>query len=152
MWSIQTGSGSLSLEIKQLWPKKSALCHMLSLWGVKLSRWRCSLGTSLATRPGGLTCKLWGCHNGVADECVLRCVAASVGGLDSTRRFDVHSSCIFKDLETVYFIVKGKKAGCVRVGACVHIALRLLNRLHAVLNTVPLSASQGRDFLIFCSW
>ena len=49
----------------------------------------------------------------MADECVLRYVAASVGGLDSTlrrwmdwtvsaRRFDVHSFCIFKDLETDY--------------------------------------------------
>ena len=61
---------------------------------------------------------------------------ASVGGLVSARPFDVHSSCIFKDLETDYpacvFILKGKKAGCVHARSCVHIAFRLLNQLHAV--------------------
>ena len=86
----------------------------------------------------------------MADECVLWCVAASVGGLDSTRRFDVHNSCVFKDLETDYpmcvFIVNWKKAECVHV------------RTHRILtvepdarctNVVLLSAHQSRDFFNF---
>ena len=71
---------------------------MLSLLGAKLSRWRC--------------------HNGVADERVLRYVAASVGGLDSTRRFDVHSSCFFKDLETDYPVCFYRKREESRVCTC----------------------------------
>jgi len=54
----------------------------------------------------------------VADECVLRYVAASVGGLDSTRRFDVHSSCIFADLETDYPVCFYRKREESSVRAC----------------------------------
>jgi hypothetical protein len=88
--------------------RKPTLCHMLSWRGGKVSRWRCSPVTSLATRPGGLMIKycascevttVWPTNAFCGMllrqwvDWTVPCVSgwtgqypASVGGLDSTLR------------------------------------------------------------------
>jgi hypothetical protein len=88
------------------------------------------------------------------DECVLRYVGASVGGLDSVQLFDVHSSCIFKDLETDYPVCFYRKRKKIRVCTRAFVRAHRIPTVEPVARctVVLLSAPQNRDFLIPCNW